>query len=64
MDMKNLSDSLRNMYDVIKVLFIVMYGMDHKTLSIFTLLYGFVDKILHFTNLYDIIKILFSDKPS
>ena len=42
MDMKNLTDSLRNMYDVIKILFadwsmklfIIMYGMDHKTLSI------------------------------
>ena len=42
MDMKNLIDTLRNMYDVTKILFadwsmklfIIMHGMDHKTLSI------------------------------
>ena len=42
MDMKNSTDTLRNMYDVTKILFadwsmklfIIMHGMDHKTLSI------------------------------
>ena len=63
MDMKNSTDTLRNMYDVTKILFadwsmklfIIMHGMDHKTL-----LYGFMDKFLDFTNLYDVIKIPFS----
>ena len=65
----NSTDTLKNMYDVIKIpfadwsmkLFIIMYGMDHKTLSTYTSLYGFMDKFLHFTNLYYVIKTPFSD---
>ena len=42
MDMNNSTDTLRNMYDVIRILFpdwlmklfIIMHGMEHKTLSI------------------------------
>ena len=50
-DMKNSTDTLSNMYDVTKILFadwsvklfIIMHEMDHKTL-----LYGFMNKFLHF----------------
>ena len=41
MDMKNSTDTLRNIYDVIKILFadwsmkllIIMHGMDHKDIE-------------------------------
>ena len=73
MNTKNSTDTLKNIYDVIKILFpdwsikifIVMYRKVHKIMVIYTYL-GFMDmknSTDTLRSIYDVIKILFADWP-
>ena len=71
MDMKNSTDTLRNIHDVIKILFadwsikifIVTYRKVHKIMDIQTYLgfMGMKNSTDPLRNIYDVIKILFAD---